>query len=75
MNKKEIIWWNKFRCVLNEMPESLEVLVGAYGEITLANRGATRARFESTGHADNIPTIAEAATWFGVGVENNGTSL
>jgi len=71
---KEEKWWNRFRKTLDEMPESMEILVDAFGAISAAKRGSSNAFFDKKGHIDNVPTL-DLDRWHGKGVENNGSSL
>jgi len=71
---REKRWWKRFRRCLNEMPQSMEVLVGAHGQICAAGRGASDEEFKRKGDVDNVPRI-DLPSWSGKGVENNGSSL
>lgn len=72
---KHKTWWREFTVKLNNMPKDLEILVGAHGQMSVAERGASRAYFEKHGHVDNVPRISELPEWHGDGVEDNSSSL
>lgn len=73
MNKEELKWWRRLKRVLDDMPETIEILVGARGQISPAARGASLEYFNQNEDVDNVPTYNDF--WFGKGVENNGSSL
>ena len=73
MNKEEK-WWNKFCKVLDDMPDSMEIIVDAYGGIDPAKRGSTKKCFDKNGDVDNVETMT-LGSWRGKGVENVGSSL
>lgn len=72
---KEQAWWRRFRKCLNDMPDSLEILVSAAGAISAAERRACKKYFDEHGDVDNVPVHCELSSWSGKGVENNASSL
>lgn len=72
--KEESSWWKRFSKIMDAMPPSMEILVGGYGGISAAIRGASKAEFERAGDVDNVPTILLPSI-YPKGVENNGSSI
>lgn len=70
----ETEWWNRFCKTLSAMPETMEILVDAYGHIMPTERGAQATEFARVGNADNVP-IFELTKWRGEGVKDNSGSL
>lgn len=68
-------WWKRFCKVMDDMPETIEILINAYGKIAVAKRGASNRYFKEHGHVDNVERLDEFHEWRGDGVENNGSSL
>jgi hypothetical protein len=74
-------WWRRLTKVLNDMPATMEILVGAYGTLTAAKRGASKAEFKrkekatGEGDVDNVPTLDLPPISSKQRIENNGSSL
>ena len=72
--KEERLWWARFHRVLKDMPETLEVLISAHGQVSAAKRGASSAYFDEHTNVDNVPTLPLPIVRV-EGIENNGSSL
>lgn len=68
----EAAWWRRLTWCLREMPATMEVLVGARGDMVAAARGRFDATFRTLGNADNVPTLDLPNP---AGVKNNEGSL
>lgn len=67
-------WWTRFKRCIQAMPPTMEVLVGAHGDLSAAERGASDATFEERGNVDNVPNI-DLLGFDPKGIENNESSL
>lgn len=72
--KDEQRWWARFKRCVQAMPTTMEVLVGAHGDLSAAERGASDAEFDRCGRVDNVPNL-DLVGFDPKGIENNGSSL
>lgn len=74
VSNDEIRWWRRFRKCMADMPNTMEILVSAHGQISAAERGASLQYFNTHGDVDNVP-LKNLPSFKPEGVENNGSSL
>lgn len=71
----EVRWWKRFIRCAKDIPDTLEVLVGPYGELNAAERGSEIKYFNEHGDGDNVP-ILDLPTIFTHGIFiDNGSRL
>jgi len=74
MKDEHRVWWNKLDKLMRSMPDDLEILVGASGELRAAKRGTAKESLALNGDADDLDLLPLHLINV-AGVENNEGSL
>lgn len=70
---REKRWWSSLRRLLKAMPDTIEILIGAQGQVGAAPRGETLRTLNKTGNADNVPRLLLPDIIVSGVVENGGS--